>query len=99
LRWDWNNYMASRYPHAKLADDGNDFGPDQVIMTPKLGAGELLGRYKYWMSKGLVQNYDSFKSNLVVIRDPNDSTALQFLIPAELISQFFIGKSLLQFKK
>lgn len=99
LRWDWNNYMASRYPHAKLADDGNDFGPGQVIMTPKLGAGELLGRYKYWMSKGLVQNYDSFKANLVVIRDPDDTTALQFLIPAELISQFFIGKSLLQFKK
>ena len=98
LRWDWNNYMAGKYPHAKLADDGNDYGPDQVIMTPKLGAGELLGRYEYWMSKALVQNYESFKANLVVIRDPDDRTALQFLIPAELISQFFIGKSKIQFK-
>lgn len=98
LRWDWNNYMASRYPHAKLADDGNDFGPGQTVMTPKLGAGELLSRYEYWMSKALVQNFDSFKENLVVMRDPDDKTALQFLIPAELISQFFIGKSKLQFK-
>ena len=98
LRWDWNNYMASRYPHAKLADDGNDFGPGQVVMTPKLGAGELLSRYEYWMSKALVQNFDAFKANLVVLRDPDDKTALQFLIPAELISQFFIGKSKLQFK-
>lgn len=98
LRWDWNNYMAGRYPHAKLADDGNDFGPGQVVMTPKLGAGELLSRYEYWMSKALVQNFDEFKANLVVMRDPDDSTALQFLIPAELVSQFFISKSKLQFK-
>ncbi len=98
LRWDWNNYMAARYPHAKLADDGNDFGPGQTIMTPSLGKGELLGRYEEWMGKGLVQNYDNFKENLVVVRDADDRTALCFLIPAELVSQFFIGKSKLQFK-
>lgn len=98
IRWDWNNYMAGRYPHAKLADDGNDFGPGQVVMTPNLGKGELLGRYEYWMSKGIVQNYDNFKKNLVVVRDADDKTALQFLIPAELVSQFFIGKSKIQFK-
>lgn len=98
LRWDWNNYLAGRYPHAKLADDGTDFGPGQVIMTPKLGAAELLGRYEYWISKGLVQDYETFKANLVVCRDPDDSTAMQFLIPADLIDQFFIGKSKIQFK-
>ena len=98
LRWDWNNYLAGRYPHAKLADDGTDFGPGQVIMTPKLGEAELLGRYEYWISKGLVQDYATFKANLVVARDPGDDTALQFLIPADLIDQFFIGKSKIQFK-
>lgn len=98
IRWDWNSYMAGRYPHAKLADDGTDFGPGQVIMTPKLGEAELLGRYEYWISKGLVQDYATFKANLVVCRDPDDDTALQFLIPADLIDQFFIGKSKIQFK-
>ena len=98
IRWDWNNYLAGRYPHAKLADDGTDFGPGQVIMTPKLGEAELLGRYEYWISKGLVQDYATFKANLVVVRDPDDDTALQFLIPADLIDQFFIGKSKIQFK-
>lgn len=98
LRWDWNNYLAGRYPHAKLADDGTDFRPGQVVMTPKLGEAELLGRYEYWISKGLVQDYATFKANLVVARDPDDDTALQFLIPADLIDQFFIGKSKIQFK-
>ena len=66
-------------------------------MTPKLGEAELLGRYEYWISKGLVQDYATFKANLVVVRDPDDDTALQFLIPADLIDQFFIGKSKILF--
>lgn len=36
--------------------------------------------------------------NLVVCRDPDDDTALEFLIPADLVDQFFIGKSKIQFK-
>lgn len=98
LRYDWNNYLAGKYPHAKLADDGNEYGPGQVVMTPKLGKAEILIRYKFWMSKGLVQNYDEFKANVVVERDPDDSTALNFLIPADLIDQLLICKSKIQFK-
>ena len=98
IRWDWNAYIGSKYPHAKLADDGNEYGPGQVVMTPKLGKAEILTRYKYWMSKGLVQNFDEFKANVVVERDPDDSTALNFLIPADLIDQLLICKSKIQFK-
>jgi len=97
LRWDWNNYMASKYQHAKLADDGNNFGAGQVVMTPSLGRAELLGRYKVWEEKGLVQNYKDFAENLVVQLDPDDPYAMQFLIPAHLIKQFFISKTKIQF--
>lgn len=97
LRWDWNNLMATKYPHAKLADDGNNFGAGQVVMTPSLGRAELLGRYKVWEEKGLVQNYKDFAENLVVQLDPDDPYAMQFLIPAHLIKQFFISKNKIQF--
>lgn len=98
LRWDWNNYLAGKYPRAKLADDGNEFGPGQVVMTPKKGKAELLARYKEWMAKGLVQNFELFKQNVVVELDPDDPYALLFLAPANLIKQFFISKTLLQFE-
>ncbi|MCF0222860.1 MAG: hypothetical protein HUK20_01185 [Fibrobacter sp.] len=98
LRWDWNAYLGGKYPHAKLADDGNEYGPGQVVMTPSLGKAEILTRYKYWMSKGLVQNYDEFAKNVVVERDPDDDTAMNFLIPANLIDQLLICKSKIQFK-
>lgn len=98
LRWDWNNYLAGKYPHHKLADDGNSFGPDQKVMTPSLGKAEVLTRYQYWMKLGLVQNFDAFRDNVVVERDAVDDTALCFLIPADLIDQLLICKSKLQFK-
>ena len=98
LRFDWNSYIGGKYPHAKLADDGNEYGPGQVVMTPKLGKAEILTRYKYWMSKGLVQNYDEFAANVVVERDPDDDTAMNWLIPADLIDQLLICKSKIQFK-
>lgn len=98
LRWDWNAYLGGKYPHAKLADDGNEYGPGQVVMTPSLGKAEILTRYKYWMSKGLVQNYEEFAANVVVERDPDDDTAMNFLIPADLIDQLLICKSKIQFK-
>lgn len=98
LRCDWNNYLSGKYPRAKLADDGNEFGPGQVVMTPKKGMSELLTRYQDWMKMGLVQNFDLFKQNVVVQLDSNDPNALLFLAPANLIKQFFISKTLLQFE-
>ena len=93
LRWYWNNYMASKYPHAKLADDGDKFGEGQVVVTPSLGKSELLTCYGVWMEKGLVRNYKDFAENLVVMLDPDDPYAMQFLAPTHLIKQFFISKT------
>lgn len=98
LRWDWNNFLSGKYPRAKLAADGDEFGPGQIVMTPKKGMSELLTRYQDWMKMGLVQNFDLFKQNVVVELDSNDPNALLFLAPANLIKQFFISKTLLQFE-
>ena len=97
LRWDWNNYLASKYAHAKLAPDGSNFGAGQLVMTPSLGKAELISRYQYWEEKGLVYDSAGFAENLVVELDPNDEYAMNFLIPAHLIKQFFVSKSKLVF--
>lgn len=98
IRWDWNNLMSTKYPHAKLGDDGGEYGAGQVIMTPKRGFAEAIARFKYWMELGLVQDYDDFKANLVVERNSSSKTRLDFLLPATLMNQLFTCASLVQFR-
>lgn len=99
LRWYWNNHIATKFPRAKLADDGNVFGPEAgVIVTPTDIKAELLECYDYWYRKGLVQNKEEFEANCYVARDPDDDNAIQIYIPADLVDQLFVGKSLLAFK-
>ena len=93
LRWDWNNYLALKYPHAKLAPDGSKFGKGQQVMTPSLGKAELIKCYKIWEEKGLVYDSAGFAENVVVELDPENEYAMNFLIPTHLIKQFFISKS------
>ena len=66
-------------------------------MTPSLGKAELIARYKIWEEKGLVYDSEGFAQNVVVELDPNDEYAMNFLIPAHLIKQFFVSKSKLVF--
>lgn len=98
IRWDWNNYMAGKYPHAKLAEDGYNYGPGQVVMTPKRGKAEALARFSYWQEMGLVQNYDDFKANLTVEINAQNKTRLDFLLPPTLMGQLFTCASKIQFK-
>ena len=93
LRWDWNNYLASKYAHAKLAPDGSQFGEGQLVMTPSLGKAEIVSRYKMWEKMGLVYDSTGFEENVIVELDPNNQYAMNFFIPAHLIKQFFISKS------
>lgn len=97
LRWDWNNYLASKYSHAKLAPDGSKFGEGQQVMTPSLGKAELIARYQKWEEMGLVYDSKGFAEAVVVELDPNDDYAMNFLIPAHLIKQFFVSKSKIVF--
>lgn len=98
IRWDWNNYLAGKYPRAKLAQDGFDYGPGQIVMTPKKGRAEALVRFQSWLEKGLVQDYDSFKANLVVEINADNKYRLDFLLPATLMKQLFTCASKIQFR-
>lgn len=93
LRWYWNNYLAGKYAHAKLAPDGSKFGAGQQVMTPSLGKAELIACYEKWEEAGLVYDSKGFAENLVVELDPNDPYAMNFLIPVHLVKQFFVSKS------
>lgn len=87
LRYDWNNYMASKYPRHKLGDDGKRYNSNQPIMTPKLGQAEAIRKFKQWERAALTENLSQFKEGLIVERSDQDPNRLEFLLPPDLINQ------------
>ena len=97
IRYDWAVYMRNKYPRHKLASDGANFGPGQPVITPKTGRAEALNRFKVWEELGWVEGLDAFKASLVVERNSGDVNRLDFLLRPNLMNQFRIGATKIQF--
>ncbi len=97
IRYDWASYMANKYPRHKLASDGTNIGPGQPIITPKTGRSEALTRFRDWELRGWVEGFDAFKAALIVERNGSDVNRLDFLLRPNLINQFRIGATQIQF--
>jgi phage tail sheath gpL-like len=99
LRYDWNNYIKTKYPRHKLAgdDEAKRYGPNQPIMTPKLGKAEAIARFREWMRAGLVEAPDDFESRLVVERDTTNPNRLNWLMMPDLVNQFRVAATLIRY--
>jgi len=97
LRYSFRNMMLSRYPRHKLADDGTRFGPGQPIITPKIGRAEAINLFTQWEERGLVEDLEQFKRDLIVERNASDPNRLDFLLPTDLVNQLRIVATKIQF--
>lgn len=97
LRYDFRTQILNKYPRAKLANDGVQFGPGQQVMTPKLGKSEAINIFRGWENLGLVENVDQFKNDLVCVRSTIDPNRLDWILPPDLINQFRVGAATIQF--
>lgn len=98
LRYSFRNRILSRYPRHKLANDGTRYGAGQKVITPKLGKAEAIAWFREMEELGLVENFDGFKTNLIVERDNTDVNRLNFLLPPDLVNQFIVGAAQVQFR-
>ena len=87
LRFSFVNYFAAKYPRHKLADDGAIVQPGSAILTPKTAQCEAIALFLSWEEQGLVENFDQFKSDLIVERNTKDRGRLDFFMSPRLISQ------------
>ncbi len=97
LRYSFRVRMQTRYPRHKLADDGTRFGSGQAVMTPLLGKAEALGWFRQMETLGLVEGFDQFKTDLVVVRNA-DVNRLDFLLPPDLINQLIVSAIQIAFR-
>ena len=90
--------IALRYPRVKLANDGANFAPGQAIVTPSILRAELLGLFRELESVGLVENFDQFKTDLIVVRSNSDPNRVNAIIPPDIVNQFRVFAAAVQYR-
>jgi phage tail sheath gpL-like len=90
--------IALRFPRHKLADDGTNFAPGQAIVTPSIIRAELIGLFRELEEAGLVENFDQFKADLLVVRSIASVNQINAVIPPNLVNQFDVFAASVQFR-
>ena len=87
LRYSFRLRMALKFGKAKIADDGTDFDPGQLVATPSVVRAETIALYEEWERAALVEGATAFKDQLIVQRDPNDTGRMLVEHPPNLVNQ------------
>lgn len=98
LRYSFRSRILLRYPRHKLANDGTRFGAGQAVITPALGKAEAICWFRDMEELGLVENFDQFKTDLLVERSSTDPNRLNFLLPPDLINMLVVSAANIQFR-
>lgn len=98
LRYDFRAQMSNTFPRHKLADDGARLGAGQAIVTPKTAKAKAIAIFAGWEERGLVENAEQFKNDLVVERNASDPNRLDFVLPPDLVNGLRVVAAKFQFR-
>lgn len=91
--------IQSKYGRHKLAKDGTNFAPGQVIATPSMIKGELLTLYKALEYQGIVQDFEGYKKSLIVNLDASNKSRINYQDSPQFINGLIITAGKIQFRK
>lgn len=97
IRYGWVQRVQKMFGRHKLGNDGTRYAPGQPIVTPKILTTQALAYFTELEKKGLVENFEQYKSTLVVERNADNPNRLDMLCHPDLINQFRIMANLVQF--
>lgn len=99
IRYQYKARMTSRFidQRFKLADDTFPVQPGSYVVTPKTVKREIISLFADLRDRGLIENLSDFVDNLIVERNSADKTRVDVLLPPDLINQFNIIASKIQF--
>jgi phage tail sheath gpL-like len=91
LRYSLRAKILAEHPRSKLMDDGARVGPGQAIITPQTGKALAVAWAREMETRGLVENVDQFKADLVCVRNGSDPNRLDWTISPDLVNGFIVG--------
>lgn len=98
FRYSFRQRILNTYPRHKLADDGTRVGSGQKVITPKLGRSEAVAWAREMEQLGLLEDFEGFKTDVLVERNVSDRSRLDFILPPNLVNGFIIGAVSFQFR-
>lgn len=97
MRYAFRVRPALRFPRHKLADDGTNFAPGQPIVTPNMIRSELLDVGRQLELAGILENFEQFKKDLIVVRSMSDRNRVNAILPPDVVNQFRVFAASVQF--
>ena len=89
--------ILSKYSRAILADNASRITSNVVVLTPEVGRTEALSWFLQLEQRGIVENVEQFKKDLVCRRSTTNPNRLEWLLPPDQANQFIVGSADLQF--
>lgn len=99
IRYQYKTRMVNRFivSRMKLADDTFPVQAGTNVVTPRTIKQEIIALFTELQNKGLIENLSDFVSNLQVERDSADKNRVNVLLPPDLINQFRVLATVIQF--
>jgi len=99
IRYQYQARMIQRFilPRFKLVDDTFPVQPGTYVAAPKTVKQEIIALFSQLQDIGLIENLAEFVENLVVERDSSDVNRVNVLLPPDLVNQFRVLATQIQF--
>ena len=99
IRYQYKSRMYLRFlsKRFKLVGDNFPIQPGMPVINPKGIKQEIIALFVELQRKGLVEEIEQFAENLQVVKSSDDQDRVDVLLPADLVNQFRILASVLQF--
>jgi phage tail sheath gpL-like len=98
FRYGFSSRIKRKYPNAKLGNDGENFAPGQVVMTPKLMRGECLAFFDELNFAAIVEDRAQFAAQLICVRNADNPNQMDVFLPPNFVNQFRTTVALIGFK-
>lgn len=86
LRYEVRGLIGTRFARTKLAQDGTRARAGSNVTTPSMVRGELIALFSSWEERGLVEDVDQFKADLIVEINGTDPNRLDIYLPPNLVN-------------
>lgn len=97
MRYSFRVDVALAFPRHKLADDGTNFDEGQPMATPLLIKSVLIATARKLEKVGLLENFETFKKKVIVVRSISDRNRVNSIIPPDCVNQFNVFAAAVQF--